>query len=393
MPKVSEWINFFKNIDLSSECLRKEYGSDYNYIDNKRVSILELLNLHLKKFGNNDIIIARVPGRINLMGRHVDHQGSTVNLIAIDKEIFITGSLRTDHRIIAYNYNEKLFKNIDLDFSTLNSGILDNWNKLIKNDILICKLRSPKGSWENYLKAAYFRLANLVGLKKTLGANICVYGNLIIAAGLSSSSALTMGIFEVLIKLNNIKLENNEIINLSAQAEWFVGTRGGSSDQIAIKLSKTNQIAHVKLFDLEILERIDFPDNCEIMVCNTNIIADKSGSKMDLYNQKVLAYEIGFALIKNFYPEYAKKLRYLRDLDDIGLSSKELIKMLLILPEYIKFNEIPKFLGKKWKELEKKYVFNEIPKQIPIRKIIAYGISECRRSKSFIKFIKNQNIS
>ncbi len=394
MTTVDEWSLLFNNKELSIDFLKKDYGIDYFNFEFKRKSILNLLNLHKRKFGNDNIIIVRAPGRINLMGRHIDHQGGNVNLIAIDKEIFITASLRDDLKIIAYNIDQALFGKTFLNFSKLNSEIQGEWIEVINNKNFLKRFRSLKGNWDNYIKASYLRLINLYGNDKIFGANICVSGNILIAAGLSSSSALIVGIFLALSKLNKIKFKDEEIINLCAEAEWFVGTRGGSADHVAIKLARNDQIAHVKLFNLEILEWLRFPQNCELLICNTNIIAHKSGNKRDLFNEKVLAYEIGLNLIKKKYPQYTNRIKYLRDInpENLGIKSEEIYKILLEIPEYINYDNLSKFLGNYSELLKNKYQFITIPKKIPIRKVIGYGVSECERSKNFSKFIKSGDL-
>ena len=394
MPTVNDWIAFFTDISKSTEILKADYGPDYHDFEIKREDILRLLNLHKSKFSNEDIIIVRAPGRINLMGRHVDHQGGAVNLIAIDQEIFITAALREDLKIIAYNIDEKTFNTINFDLLSVKHEIHDDWDEIINSEEFLRAYRSPKGNWDNYIKAAYLRLVNLYGKKNVSGANLCVSGNIMIAAGLSSSSALTVGIFHALSGLNMLELKNEEIINFCAEAEWFVGTRGGSADQIAIKLARNNKIAHVKLFPLKIHDWIEFPQNCELLIFNSQIIADKSGSKKDIFNERILAYDIGFHPIKMKFPQLSPRLLYLRDInpENLDINSTELIKILLELPEYVNFNDLPNVLGSKWDEIKKKYYFNEIPQVIPVRKVIAYGIFECERSRIFYQFIRSGNI-
>ncbi|TFG27863.1 MAG: hypothetical protein EU532_06520 [Promethearchaeota archaeon] len=390
MPLLNDWLIFFKDASQSRKWLMNDYGENYEHIECKRQIIIELLHLHKRCFGNEEVKIIRVPGRINLMGRHIDHQGGNVNLIAIDQEIFLTASLREDHKILANNIDKIKFDNLEIDFSNLKFKVQEDWIDLINNEKFLQKYRSVSGSWANYIKAAYLRLLNLYGVKEVHGANLCASGNIMISAGLSSSTALTMGTFEILTKLNNINLGKEDIINLCAEAEWFVGTRGGSADQVAIKLSKPDQIIHVKLFPLEILDWIKFPDNYDLLIFNSNIIADKSGSKKDLYNEKVLAYEIGFHLVKMKFPQHASKLQYLRDInpENLGVNPADIIEILREIPEYIKFQDIKRILGAKWDELKQKYQFNTPPSEIPVRKIMAYGIGECERSKQFYNFIK-----
>ena len=389
MASVENWISLFKDRTRSIEYLKKDYGVKYDKLEEKREFLLSLLNLHKDKFGNEEIIIVRAPGRINLMGRHIDHQGGDVNLIAIDQEIFLTAAPRKDMKIVAYNIDNNSFKNFQFDFSSLNFKLLKNWKEFLNSEDLLLKFRSPGGSWDNYIKAAYLRIANRCNNEQILGANLCVSGNIMIAAGLSSSTALTVGIFHALLELNKIQIGDNEIVNLCAEAEWFVGTRGGSADQIAIKFGKYNEITHGKLFPLS-LNYLEFPKNYNLLIFNSQIIADKSGSKKDIFNERILAYDIGFHLIKMSFPQLKSKLHYLRDFnpENLNLKSTELIKLLSKLPEYVNFNEIPKILGNKWDEIKENYSFNEIPQHIPIRKVIVYGISECERSKMFYKFLK-----
>jgi len=389
MTSVENWISLFEDKKESIEYLKYDYGVNYYKVEEKRELLLSLLKLHKEKFGNEEIIIVRAPGRINLMGRHIDHQGGDVNLIAIDQEIFITAALRNDLKIISYNIDSNSFKNFQFDFSSLNYNLLKDWKEFLNSEVLLLKFRSPGGSWDNYIKAAYLRIANKYNNDKILGANLCVSGNITIAAGLSSSTALTTGIFHALLELNKIQLSDDEIINLCAEAEWFVGTRGGSSDQIALKLAKKNKIVHIKQFPFR-KDWIEFPKNSELLIFNSLIIADKSGSKKDIFNERVLAYDVGFNLIKMRFPHLASKLLYLRDFspDNLNISSSEIVSHLSEIPEYLNVNDLPKIIGSKWEEIIKKYEFNEIPQTIPLRKVIFYGISECERSKKFYKFLK-----
>ena len=395
MPLVDDWIAFFADATQSVNLLKEDYGVDYHNFEGKQKTILQLLKLHKKKFGNEDIIIVRAPGRINLMGRHVDHQNGLVNLIAIDKEIFLTASLRKDFQIVAFNIDSGNFPDLTIDFSNLGSEIASNWSDVINNTKFLNKYQSSGGNWDNYLKAAFLRLINLYGLKKVYGANICVLGNILIAAGLSSSSALTVGIFKALSELNKLKFKEEEMISRCAEAEWFVGTRGGTSDQVAIILAKKNQIAHVRLFPIEILDWVEFPKDCELLIYNSQVLADKSGAKKDVFNERILAYDVGFYLIKKKFPQFSSRLVYLSDINpkNLEIKASDFINILSELPEYIHFKELPSVLGKKWDALKKIFNFNEIPQIIPIRKVIAYGISECERSRVFYHLIKKGDVN
>jgi len=390
LTTINEWLSFFKNGDSIEKYLQKDYGKDYPHFETKRSSILRLLNLHMDNFGDENIIIVRSPARINLMGRHIDHQGGELVCLAIDQEIFITASLRHDSLIHAFNAEDLQYPEIILDFSELKGRLKRDWSDVIKDPYLLEEFRTQEGSWENYISSAYIKLSHHFGIEKIKGVNICVFGNILTAAGLSSSSALTLGVFEAILNLNGLMLDDKKIIKLCSEAEWFVGTRGGSADHIAIKTSRKNEITHVKLFGCEILDRAVFPENLVLLIYNSNILSDKSGSKRDLFNQNVLSYELGFHSIKLQFPEYRSKLKYLRDVNktNLGVSDKELFEILLALPEKLQYIHLPESIENKWSKIIDKYKFKTIPKYLPIRKVVAYGISECHRSIEFFNLLK-----
>ncbi len=393
MVLASDWVNAFTNLEIGLSLLRKDYGDGYSQIESKRKIILELLNLHIQKFGNEDIIIVRVPGRINLMGRHIDHQGGHVNLIAIDKEIFITASKRSDFSIKAFNTQHARFPSVSIDFKNIGINLNANWVDLVNDTDLLHRLRSPNGHWENYIKSTFYRLQHIKG-KPIFGANICVSGTIPIAAGVSSSSALTVGMFLVMMHLNGYNFDSQKIIEFSGEAEWFSGTRGGISDQTAIILGKMNKIMHAKFFTLEIIEYIPFPKPLEILLCNTKIKADKSGEKKDLFNEKVLVYDIGFKLFLKTFPQFSDKLNRLRDINpsNLGISSISLMTKLFKIPEYVNIENVDKTMNSLIENEMKKFEFKDAPKFIPIRKVLAYGITECERSKRFIEAIKSTDL-
>ncbi|MBD3337759.1 MAG: hypothetical protein GF353_01535, partial [Candidatus Lokiarchaeota archaeon] len=118
MLTIDEWYSLFKNKQNSKDLLSKDYGEDYPQLERKRRIILNLLNFYKDKFQNDEkLVLSRIPGRINLMGRHIDHQGGRVNLIAIDREILIIASKRSDQKINAYNSDSHYFPDISFDLS------------------------------------------------------------------------------------------------------------------------------------------------------------------------------------------------------------------------------------------------------------------------------------
>ena len=77
----------FLSHDSSSRVLRTIYGQDETVIHQRKTMLTTLLSGFTRQFPHEThAAILRVPGRINLMGVHIDHQGGYTNYIPIARE-------------------------------------------------------------------------------------------------------------------------------------------------------------------------------------------------------------------------------------------------------------------------------------------------------------------
>ena len=89
---------------------RQWYGDEVPWAGIRRV---------VRRFGqrygaDRPVAIIRSPGRINLLGRHIDHQGGTVNVMAINREIVLVAAPRTDDHVSLANTDDAQFAEQDL---------------------------------------------------------------------------------------------------------------------------------------------------------------------------------------------------------------------------------------------------------------------------------------
>ena len=160
-------------------------------------------------------VVVLSPGRINLIGAHIDYNGGHVMPAATDLYI----------RLQFYNNKN--------NFSEVQSKTI---NKSIKLDVN--NLKKSKLKWENYI------IGSLIILIKKRNANLknfsCkIDGNLPVGAGISSSSALICGFIKGIGILNNLGFSDEEILSISREVEYdFIGVKGGIMDQFSIIHSK-----------------------------------------------------------------------------------------------------------------------------------------------------------
>lgn len=72
----------------------------------------EVTDIFVKKFGKNPDKIIRVPGRVNLIGEHIDYCGFPVCPMAINKDILVAVGVATnsaDYFLECYNVDEILY--------------------------------------------------------------------------------------------------------------------------------------------------------------------------------------------------------------------------------------------------------------------------------------------
>jgi len=393
--KASEWLNHFECIseDFLSY-LKSIYGNDESLIDRKSKKFVTVLNKHIEKYGDNPVVIVRAPGRINLMGRHVEHRGGNINAISIHKETIMVASLRDDDKVYISNVSDRFD---DFEFSISEEKSLcycNDWLDYIESDAVKERVAQNRGHWVNYVKAAVLRFGLETG-KEIRGMNIMCLGTIPVAGGVSSSSSIVVATAELVCNVNDFDFELSKFINLCGQAEWYVGSRGGAGDHAAIKCGVLDSISPIAFEPIKFLGSIGIPEGYSIIVANSFIEAKKSEGAKDKFNQMVAAYEFGVMMIKKNYPEYAEKIKHLRDInpETLGVSEKKIYEMLLSIPLFIKpeelFNEINEEFHGKVNAILKTH---KAPECYNLRSAVLYGIAECERSRMCSVLLKTGKI-
>jgi len=302
------------------------------------------------------------PGRVNLIGEHIDYEGGRVFPIAINLGTYAFVSKRNDFEfhflsenfldfgtkviklpssknlsiIDDHKYSSdkdlKLQKNTLIedfgksdDLSMHDSKIEYNWSKisdfskLLKNsnfdrvynsqskDILDLKF-DASDEWVNFPKGIikYFFQA---GVDFTFGLNILVYGNLPKSSGLSSSASLEVLIGTVLKNEYSIKTDLLQIAKISKYVEnRYMNVSCGFMDQFAVALGRKDNALYLNTSTLE----YDYiPINMgeySFVITNTNKSRSLTDSK---YNERVSECNIAKLIIN----KKIKKLDNLCELD------------------------------------------------------------------------------
>ncbi len=199
------------------------------------------------------------PGRVNLIGEHIDYHHLPVLPMALRQRVEVTFDGGADRRIevTSPGYGTRAFE----------------WEADLP--------AAAPGDWENYLRAAAAAVAGKWGIGRGIRATIA--SNLPAAAGLSSSSALLVAFTLALLRVNGWTAGFDDLMQILPEGERFVGTRGGGMDHAAILASRAGHASLVS-FTPPAVRHVPIPPAWVFLVADSGVRAEKSGALRERYN-------------------------------------------------------------------------------------------------------------
>lgn len=241
-----------------------------------------------KKFSENFSSQPRLyfsPGRINLIGEHVDYNDGFVMPAAINKGVYyaIAKNETDEIHFYAADFDEHFSVNI--------------------HDI------KSSGSWKNYVLSV---VNEFVLLKKEVHGFDCVFGGDIpLGSGMSSSAAVEGGLAFALNEFFNTGLNRVELALLCQRAEHnFPNVQCGIMDQFANMNGKKD---HVIMLDCKSLEYNYFPlvlDGYKLVLINTKVHHSLASGEYNVRRQRC---EEGMRILKTHLP-----IQSFRDIKDVA---------------------------------------------------------------------------
>lgn len=217
------------------------------------------------------------PGRINIIGEHVDYNDGFVLPAAINKYICfaISKNENSECALVAKDLNE-----------VYQFDLKDTFQPIDK-------------MWVNYILGVLQQLKEK-GLKLN-GFTIVFSSTIPMGAGLSSSAALECGIAYAMNKMFDLNLSKEEIVLIGQKAEHtFAGVNCGIMDQFASVFGKKNKVIKLDCTTLAYeYHKANFKDYQLVLfdscVKHTHLTSG--------YNDRRNEVEQGLAIIKAAYPE------------------------------------------------------------------------------------------
>lgn len=257
---------------------------------------MELVSNFRQIYGHFPSIETRAPGRVNLLGEHVDYNGGVVLPAAINMAVALAATPTSD------------------DTVTLHALDLGSKTSFKLSDVAQrCDLAGkPLPDWALYPAGVAWALQQ-AGLS-LVGVQAAYTSDIPIGAGLSSSAAVEVAFATAWQKLASLELDKLNLAKLCQRAEnAYVGVSSGLMDQFASTFGVED---HVLCFDTRSLDW-----NAQALPPGTAIVIADSGIRRSLansaYNDRRTACEQAVLLLRKYLPG----IQSLRDVSTVDFAA------------------------------------------------------------------------
>jgi galactokinase len=218
-----------------------------------------LLARFSETFGRPATVIARAPGRVNLIGEHTDYNDGYVLPAAIERETHIAAAPREDGRV----------RLVALDLSRQTTFDLADVQ------------RSTSEGWSNYIRGVAAGL--LSAGYPVRGFDGLIQGDVPIGSGLSSSAAIEMASVQAFSAVGRFTVPSAQAARIGQKAEHvFVGANTGLMDQLASALGQPDHVLLIDCRDLS-FRPVRVPAGAAILIADTSVRRSLAASA---YNER-----------------------------------------------------------------------------------------------------------
>ena len=237
---------------------------------------MDVKSFFVEYFGYVPQIMAKSPGRINLIGEHTDYNLGFVLPAAIDKAAYVAIARREDQMIRLYAKDLEEEYQVDINL-----------------------LPTIPGHWSAYILGVVDQLRKMG--KQHSGFDLVLTCDVPTGAGMSSSAAVECATAFALNALFDLQLERLDLVRMAQKAEnEFVGVKCGIMDMFASVMGKDAQVIQLDCRDLSYQY---FPLNLggyKIVLFDTGVKHSLAGGEYNLRRQQC---EQGVAVLKERFPE------------------------------------------------------------------------------------------
>ncbi|SGZ57730.1 CIC11C00000003561 [Sungouiella intermedia] len=267
-------------------------------------------------FNQNYEFIARAPGRVNIIGEHIDYCHFSVLPMAIEVDVIAAVAASEDETVVIANTNPKFHLqtfSIPRDEQIVIDTYSTTWGDYFKCGVIVAQ----QYIYQNHPQ---IREQGIRGLRAIFDGTVPTGG------GLSSSAALCIVSTLAILRVNNVEISKEELTRITIYCEHFVGLHSGGMDQCASVFGEDGRLLLI-LFDPKLsvvpfeLPRIS--PHPIFFITNSMVTANKTDTAPTNYNLRVVEVDVAADLIA-----------HILDLDPVKNSSQKTATLRSVMDAY-----------------------------------------------------------
>ncbi len=429
---LDQWIKAFEAGRLQGP-LEHFYGADGAILWKRRYG--EILGEFTRCYGGEgEVVIARCPGQMNIMGMHIDYGGMPSIRLSVRGSDTITiaranqsGRVRIRSVVEVGGEAKREYAPLDFELET----IIPDANVATRQALMdyagqVCSQREaetgnalaedwsilPQG--QLIFLESYFR-----GRRPLQGFDALVWSNVSPSGGMSSSSALVISTAFAALGVNELQPRNDmpeaDLVDGIGTSEWIRGTRGGTADHGGMILGRADNLVSVGVFPAQACGRAPLPPDYVALILDSKVprIYDEA-----VKEETVIAYPLGTFMIRdlllpkyeggpdfeNLVSDFRERIAFIRDIGErnLGIGLPGIYRLLAELPARITLGELEKRAGEAgageaYESMYRRDIggkFQQIGADYPIllRRRFTFGLAEQDRVEKMLEYMNGGNM-
>ena len=279
-------------------------GSTHDLIDIETfINTLNTLNQHPMQEvrtlfdRNEELIVTRAPGRLDVMGGIADYSGSLVLQLPIREATCVALQHDPDRKIRLVSLGSEKSEpsrsfEMSMDEFELNGRLIeyDSARRFFKTN--------PSEGWAGYVAGAFLVLMHEKQVSFNEGVRILIHSDVPEGKGVSSSAALEVAVMQAVVASFGVKVEPREMALLCQRVEnLIVGAPCGVMDQITAVCGEKNRLLALLCQPAELQGFVDIPEEVAFWGIDSGVRHSVSGA--DYSSIRIGAF-MGYRMIAEY---------------------------------------------------------------------------------------------
>ena len=385
--------------------------------------------------GEGELLIARCPGQMNIMGMHVDYGGMpSVRLAVRGADTLVVARANQDSQLVRLSSllrspgePEGRFAPIEIDLAAIvPEERIDERQALMDYAGRICRQRLEEtGSaladdWSVLVAGQLVYLQSYFRDRVPLhGFDGLVWSSVSPSGGMSSSSALVVATAVAAMGVHDLEpgrdMSEEDLVDGLGTSEWIRGTRGGTADHGGMVLGRSGKLVSVGVFPACAQGEAVLPDDYAALVLDSGIVREYDEAVKE---ETVIAYPLGAFIARELilprladtadfagmHEDYAGRIHFIRDItaENLQLSPVAIYRILAAMPQKTSLAQLRQeaqavAAGDRFEEMYQREVegkFQLLAEDTPlyIRRRCVYGLAEQDRVSGMLEYLNAGNM-